>query len=264
MSNFILNKIKSANIIFEPYPHIVIENFLEDDFFKKLNLPNYDDIDDNVYFQDNKHSKKSIVDNSLDNSNYLKLLKINKNFKSFDDIFKNNIEIKNVIFKKFEKYLKEHLSMNLDDINTTTSINYSVSKPGYLKEIHIDRREHIINILYYLNECDDSAKLELWKEKKLSEINDVFPKRSDLLLSKSYPIKKNSAIIMINLPCAYHSVSIQSSKFLNRKYIYVVWDYVKNSRITNVANNKSIIWKKKVSVVNENRRINFINNEKNI
>ena len=262
MYNFILNKIKTANITLEPYPHIVIDNFLEDNFFKKFNLPNYDEFDDNVYFQDNKHSKKSIVDNSLDNSNYLKLLK-NKNFNLFDDIFKNNIEIKNVIFKKFEKYLKEHLSMNLDDIDTTTSINYSVSKPEYLKEIHIDRREHIINILYYLNECDDSAKLELWKEKKLSEINDVFPKRSDMLLIKSYPIKKNSAIIMINLPWAYHSVSVQSSKFLNRKYIYVVWDYVKNSRIENVSNNESIIWKKKVSVVDENRRKNFINNEIN-
>lgn len=259
----ILKKILNSKIILEPYPHIVVENFLDDDFHKKLNLPNYNDLDNSVYFQDNKHSKKSIVDNSSDNSNYLMLLNENKNFKLFDDIFKNNKEIKNLIFKKFEKYLIDNLSVNLNDINTTTSINYSVSKPGYLKEIHIDRREHIINILYYLNECDNSAELELWKEKKLSKINDVFPKRSNMLLSKRYPIKKNSAIIMINLPWSYHSVSIQSNKFLNRKYIYVVWDYEKKSRVTNVNNNESIIWKKKVSVENENRRKNFINNEIN-
>ncbi len=43
MSNFIINKIKTAKITIEPYPHIIIDDFLEYDFFYKLNLPNYDE-----------------------------------------------------------------------------------------------------------------------------------------------------------------------------------------------------------------------------
>ena len=259
----IINKINNSTITIEPYPHIKIDNFLEETFKNNIILPDYDDIDDNVYFQDSKKSKKSIVDNSKDNSNYLKLLKNNEHFKMFNDIFKNDNRIFDTLIQKFGEHLSKNLSINIDDANISTSLNYSVSIPGYLKEIHVDRREHLLNILYYLNDCDDSAQLELWKEKNVKEANDVFPKRSDMIISKNYYIKQNSAIIMINLPWSYHSVSIQSEQFLNRKYIYVVWDYEKNSRVINDKNNESVIWKKKVYVEDETRRNNFLNNEKN-
>ena len=71
MENYILNKIKYSKIVLKPYPHIVIEKFLDNEFYEKLNLPNYDDLDNNVLFQDNKHSKKSVVDNAIDKSSYL-------------------------------------------------------------------------------------------------------------------------------------------------------------------------------------------------
>ena len=114
-----------------------------------------------------------------------------------------------------------NLLPDYNTINTSTSLNYSVSIPGYSKEIHIDRREHLINILLYVSDSNTSADLQLWKEKQRSEINDVFPKKSDLLLSKTYQAKQNRAVIMINLPWSYHSVTLQNENFLNRKYIYI-------------------------------------------
>lgn len=57
-TEMIINKINNSTITMEPYPHIKIDNFLEENFQNNIILPDYDDIDDNVYFQDSKKSKK--------------------------------------------------------------------------------------------------------------------------------------------------------------------------------------------------------------
>lgn len=53
-AEMLINKINHSTITMEPYPHIKIDNFLEENFHNNIILPDYDDIDDNVYFQDSK------------------------------------------------------------------------------------------------------------------------------------------------------------------------------------------------------------------
>jgi len=248
-------------MVMEPFPHIVIENFLPEDVINDLStLPNYDEIDDNVYFQDALHTKKSIVDNNHDSVNYNMLLENNKTFTLFDSIFKEDNDVKDIIFDKFSKELTSNLTEDYTSFDTSTSINYSVSVPGYSKEIHVDRREHLINILLYVSDDNNSANLRLWKEINKTEICDVFPSSDEVELTKTYAPKKNTAVIMINLPWAYHSVDEQQATFLNRKYIYVVFDFEKTDRKEDHKdNNDALIWNKKVGVLNESRRQNFIN-----
>ena len=261
----ILNTISNINLIFEPYPHIYIDEFFPKTF--KLNLPNYNDIDDNVYYQDTQKTKKVITYNS---DNYQNLVSNNYHFKIINELFKNDNEIRDLIFDKFKEILNENIENNLENIDKSVNINYAVSIPKYSKEIHVDRREHLINILYYNVDVDIDAEnyggnLELWKLKNNDSKNeyDVFPPKKDLFLSKSYKSKNNSAIIMINLPNSYHSVKLQNELFLNRKYIYIVWDYEKNSRDLKDNNNNSLIWKKKNKVYSEDRRQNFLNLKEN-
>lgn len=265
LKDFILEKIKSAIVETEPFSHIIIPDFLPESYIKDFsNLPNYHDIDENVYFQDLKHSKKSIADNNPDKSNYKSLLDTYDKFNDFDKICKEDSELKNVIFEKFSNELKAHLNQDYKSFNTSTSLNYSVSIPGYSKEIHVDRREHLINILLYVSEDNKSANLHLWKEKNIYDVCDVFPSSNELKLSKSYSPKRNTAVIMINLPWAYHSVDEQKKSFLNRKYIYVVFDFEKTDRDDSKHdNNQSLIWKKKVEVLDNERRQNFLNLKNN-
>ena len=106
LKDFILEKIKSAIVETEPFSHIVIPDFLPESFIKDFsNLPNYHDIDENVYFQDLKHSKKSIADNNPDKNNYKSLLDTYDKFNDFDKICKEDNELKNVIFEKFSNEL---------------------------------------------------------------------------------------------------------------------------------------------------------------
>ena len=55
----------------------------------------------------------------------------------------------------------------------------------------------------------------------------------------------------------------QEDNFLERKYLYVVWDYESGSRKKKECNNDSEIWKKKVKVFDESRRENFFKLVKN-
>ena len=265
LKEYLLNKIFNAKIESEPFSHIVIDDFLPEEYIENFsNLPNYNEIDDNVYFQDKKHSKKSVADNHPNKTNYQSLLDKSELFKEFDNLFKQDNSLKNSIFEKFSDDLKNSLVQDYKTFETSTSLNYSVSIPGYSKEIHVDRREHLINILLYVSDNNDSANLELWKEKYETDMCDVFPSSDDLILSKVYKPKRNTAVIMINLPWAYHAVDEQKSDFLNRKYIYVVFDFEKTEREGEKHDsNNSLIWKKKVDVLDEQRRQNFLNLNKN-
>lgn len=265
LKNFISNKILNAKMESDPFSHIVIDDFLPEEYIENFSkLPNYNEIDNNVYFQDKKHSKKSIADNNPDKTNYNLLLNKSKLFKEFDLLFKKDDSLKDIIFERFSYDLNKSLVKDYNSFETSTSLNYSVSIPGYSKEIHVDRREHLINILLYVSDDNDSANLQLWKEKNKSDICDVFPSSENLTLSKVYQPKKNTAVIMINFPWAYHAVDEQKSNFLNRKYIYVVFDFEKTEREGEKHDsNSSLIWKKKVEVLDENRRKNFLFLEKN-
>ena len=265
LQDFLIQKIKESPMKTEPFSHIVIDDFLPKEYIDDFsNLPNYDELDNKVYFQDKKQSKKSVADNNPDKSNYNLLLKKSHLFKEFDDVFKKDNLLKNAIFDKFSEDLDSSLTEDYRSFETSTSLNYSVSIPGYSKEIHVDRREHLINILLYVSESSDSANLELWKEKSETDFCDVFPSSEDLVLSKRYSPKKNTAVIMINFPWAYHAVDEQKQDFLNRKYIYVVFDFEKTARDDEKHDsNDSLIWKKKVLVSNEERRQNFLYLKKN-
>ena len=264
IKKYIIDNINNIDIILDPYPHIYISNFFPEDFI--LELPNYDEIDDNVYYQDTHKTKKVITYNS---DNYNELVLKNYNFSIINELFKNDNDIRDLIFDKFKKILNENLENNFESIDKNVDINYAVSIPGYSKEIHVDRREHLINILYYDTDIDfDSndygSDLQMWKLKDENiNVYDVFPNKKDLILCKSYKPQKNSAVIMINLPNSYHSVTSQQELFHNRKYIYIVWDYEKNSRNLKQNNNDSLIWKKQNKVYSEDRRKNFINLKEN-
>tara|TARA_X000000950_G_scaffold289442_1_gene413525 strand:- start:3846 stop:4100 length:255 start_codon:yes stop_codon:yes gene_type:complete len=71
----IKNKIEKSKLKLEPFPHIIIKNFLPKKILSKLNktLPDYDDIDErNVIFQSLSKTKKTIMPDSEVFKNLLK------------------------------------------------------------------------------------------------------------------------------------------------------------------------------------------------
>lgn len=260
MYNLIRNKIARSKINIKPFPYIFIKNVFEKKYVENLNssLPSYKELLGNdVLFQSKSRSKKTILPSS---SKFKKLYK-NKEFKNLN---KNFEKIKTQIISKFKIQIKQYVKVKVNPAKLKYHSSYSVMIKGYKKSAHLDRRDHLIHMIYY-SDSDSSKGGEIILNKVSgNEKNefDIFPSKKNLKVYKKYKISKNSLIIILNVPWAYHSVSLYKGK-KERKYFYMVYDFPikKSGSITKNRKkgfNSNDFWTHKVSVKSERRKKIFL------
>lgn len=252
-------KILKSKINLEPFPYIFVRNFLDRKFLKKLNdfLPSFYELEGTgIQYQSESKSKKTILPSS---KVYKKLVR-NKFFDKINIIFKN---LKPVIVKKFEKQIKIHVNKKFHKSKVIYHSSFSIMRKGYKKSSHLDRRDHLIHMIFYPeSQSSKGGDLFLNKIKKSQEIYDIFPSKNSLKISKRYKVTNNSCIIILNVPWAYHSVSPYYGK-KDRKYFYMVYDFPISKPGSKVANrkkgfNENDFWKQKVKVKSVIRKKKFL------
>lgn len=247
-------KIKNSKLKTNPFPHLIIKNFLPKKNFLDLNktLPCFDElVGKDIFKQSNSDTKRSVFFESEFFSNIL------RKEKKFSETIKNFQRIEKAINKKFKDEISKFVELNFSKSKTKFSCSLSVSKKGYVKSIHIDRREHKFAILYYPQiQKNSGGELCLWSIKKRG-VYDVFPNKKDLLISKIIKATPNTCVITLNTPSAYHSVKKYKGK-IERKYIYAVYDFPSHNKNYKLAsrikgNNENNYWKEKVKIFSKKR-----------
>ena len=260
MIEYAKKKIEQSKLYNEPFPFFVVNDLIPKKELDKVNriLPSFSEITEkDIYFQSASQTKKTLLPSS---SRYKKLNK-NKNFNKINSIFKN---LKPAIISKFKQSIKEHVSKKFQNTRLSYHSTYSVMRKGYIKSAHIDRRDHLLHILFYPN--SDSSKggniqIMKLKDKKKSKSFDIFPAKKDLKIFKSYKVKNNFCLFTLNVPWSYHSVSKYKGK-KDRKFFYSVYDFPSNAtgkKLKNrkKGNNQNEFWNSKVSVMSSNRKKKF-------
>ena len=221
MFNLAKKKIDQTKIQEKPFPFLFVKNLISKKDLNNLNkvLPNYDSIlDDEVLYQSSSKTKKTILPKS---KNY-KILNKNKEFKEINLTFQ---KLKPVIFDKFKKHIDKHLKKKIYSKSLKYHITYSVMKNGYIKSPHIDRRDHLIHMIFYPSSNPLKGGEICIHQLKQKQTNfDVFPINQSLKISQKIKVYNNSCLIILNVPWAYHSVSLYKSK-IDRKYFYMVYDF---------------------------------------
>ena len=126
--------------------------------------------------------------------------------------------------------------------------SYSVMKKGYIKSPHIDRRDHLIHMIFYpYSDPLKGGEICLHKLNVRQNNFDVFPPKKNLSIKKKFKVYNNTCLIIFNVPWAYHSVSMYKS-LVDRKYFYMVYDFpiIKSgSKIKNrkAGYNENQFWK---------------------
>ena len=253
-------KISKVKINLQPFPYIFIKNIFDEKYVDKLNsfLPSYKNLKGKeILFQSKSKSKKTILPSS---AIYKKLSK-NEQFKILNKSFKY---LKPIIVEKFKKEIKKHVKKKYHNKKLKYHSSFSVMKKGYKKSAHLDRRDHLIHMIYYSD--SDSTKggeICLNKVKKnFSGTYDIFPSKNSLKIYKKYKVSKNCLLIILNVPWAYHSVSYYRGN-KDRKYFYMVYDFLikKSGSITKnrkTGFNQNDFWNSKVSVKSDIRRKVFL------
>jgi len=254
------NKISKAKINLHPFPYIFIKNIFDKKYVNKLNsfLPSYKNLaGKEILFQSKSKSKKTILPTS---AIYKKLSK-NKQFQILNDSFKN---LKPLIVKKFDNEIKKYVKKGYRKEKLKYHSSFSVMKKGYKKSAHLDRRDHLIHMIYYSD--SDSTKggeICLNKVKKNSKgVYDIFPRKDSLKIFKRYKVSNNCLLIILNVPWAYHSVSYYRGK-KDRKYFYMVYDFPikKSGSVTQNRKkgfNQNDFWTNQVLVKSNKRRKVFL------
>ena len=251
-------KIENTKIQQDPFPFLFVRNLISNKDLKKLNkvLPNYDAIvNDEILYQSKSKSKKTILPKS---KSYKKLNNC-KEFRNINLIFK---KLKPTIVKKFEKHINEYVKKNFSLKSLKYHSSYSVMKKGYLKSPHLDRRDHLIHMIFYpSSDPSKGGEICIHKMKQKRQSFDVFPDEKNLTIKKKYKVFNNSCIIILNVPWAYHSVSKYES-IKDRKYFYMVYDFPISKSGSKLKNrkagyNQNQFWKDEVIIKSLKRKKKF-------
>lgn len=260
MFNQIRHKIFTSKVNLKPFPYIFIKNVFDKEYVQKLNnsLPSYKDLVGNdVMFQSKSQSKKTILPSS---AKYKKLSKI----KEFRELNKNFKKLKIQIISKFKEQIQQYVQKKINPKNLKYHSSYSVMVKGYKKSPHLDRRDHLIHMIYYSDSNSEKGGEIILNKISRNQHNefDIFPSKNSLKVFKKYKVSKNCLLIILNVPWAYHSVKFYRGK-KDRKYFYMVYDFPIKKSGSVVENRKkgfnvNDYWKHKVSVKSKIRKKIFL------
>ncbi len=258
MLNYTLSQLRKSKLQVEPFPYFVIDNLIPKKNLDQLNkiLPGFNEITEKkIYFQSSSGTKKTL----LPNSKRYKILKRNKNFKDLNDLFK---KLKPFVLKKFESSIKKHVRNKFHKAKFSQHSTFSVMKNGYIKSAHLDRRDHLVHVLFYSSsEKSKGGEIKILKLKKHKKVYDIFPSKKDLTPHKRYKVKNNFCLFTLNVPWSYHSVTKYNGR-QDRKYFYVVYDFPNQeggAKLKNRqrGNNQNSFWNSKVQIESRKRKSKF-------
>ena len=259
MLKLIKKKITNASLKKNPFPYLIIENFISKKDLINLNneFPDFKNLNEkDVLLPSKSKNKKSILPNS---KLHKKLLK-KKIFKKLNNSF---AKIEPLIKKKFSKEIKKNVVQKYQNSKLKYHMAIAMMKKGYIKSPHTDRRDHLIHCLFYVqSERNSGGDLKLFKSIKEEICYDVFPSSKRIRQIKQFKIKPNFCIFTLNVPWAYHSVSKYNGN-KDRKFIYAVYDFKIKLPGTTVKSRKkgfnlNQFWNKKVKVKSLNRKKIFL------
>jgi hypothetical protein len=245
----ILQNVKSANIMSEPYPIYHNESCLDQNIFSQL-LDEYPD--PNLIIKSNSFREPIIRQNqrhdmcanqSLSNNNISELWLDFVKFHTSNCFYREVISVFGDDIKKEYPWLEEHFKCKLEDIPTQVrylddddndqaisldcqiGLNTPVKVPSSVRGPHGDASVELFAfLLYFGGDIDNGGDLEIYKWKDVSKIGymgeDAPLKNLELVKTiKSHP---NTCAGFINSPKSIHAVTPRGSSENYRLLVNII------------------------------------------
>ena len=194
----------------KPYPHIILDNFLDENFFSNLNTDSF-----SIEKHRNKHLDTFLEKNKS----------ISKNVELSDEIKKIVEELNS---DKFVKSLKKLTGMDelfQTSVGNTALSNYHEMYESGFVGTHVDHSSepktgcpHVLNILIYLTKGWDKS----WGG------STVLANKTGKKIEKIVDYKPNRAVIFLHTPFSFHGVQELKNNLKKRSSIYV--DYYSTNK----------------------------------
>lgn len=226
-----LNKIKDAKINTEPFDHLVIENLLPDDFYKKLSQDFSNEQFNGRYSRGSYGNRERF---GVDITDYNTWSRSGKNIST--TLHKNNYNALSTNGSKSIKTFFDFLLENHQDLYSTLCSKLQTTKikdeyffhasmtkdsVGYEIEKHTDNEENIFTILFYAPETDANKDfgLHVYKDAKTesgAKSIDFMPNRM-LVFAPCEPNKDRTP--------TWHQVKRLSDKLVGSRNSFQIFFY---------------------------------------
>ena len=248
MSNLnILQKVTKANIIMDPYPHVIIENALPDNLYQQL---------ENEWpegFLNSGH--ESLTDEKGHTKRYLSYRAINENYisnlwKEFFAYHTSNEFYQyalSVLSDAITHYYPDHASKILNSTAVPrTEVNQKQSNTPFVTDCqfvmnnplgsdqtsrtaHLDNPQEIYAALFYMRRKDDQSTgrdLEIFSSPTLTpKLGKKRIVTDEIRLVKTCAYKPNSVLLFLNCRHGIHGVSHSPNAKVYRRHINVIGEF---------------------------------------
>jgi len=222
----LFDRIKNSNVQKEPFEHLIVDNFLPDEFYKELAKELESDDFANNYergpygnierfgadLTDYKGWKNSgcKITTTTHKGNYQSLLSTNnKNVQMFVDLLLKNE-------KSFCSLLCSKLRTEKFQDNYFFHINMTKDRTNYTIEPHTDNTENIFTLLFYAPETDCNKDFGLTVYDKNKKVN------------KRIPFEPNKLIVFAPTDESWHGVDPLTNNLVGTRNSFQMFFY-KNS-----------------------------------
>ena len=251
MLHSVLKKARRADICYYPYPHLVIENCLPEDYYQQLS-EEYPDR--NLILELNQWRNQNILQNQRNDISAFQALKnqslLSKVWIDFIQYHTSQafyIELLNLLqpeIKTIYPLIEHKIGKKLDEcsvgirfdpetdngdisLDCQVGINTPVTQKSSVRRVHTDATEELYAmLLYFKKEKDDSqgGNLEIYKWKDASERKfkgqEIDEKEADYVKSISY--SPNTLVVFINSANSLHAVSERGITNHDRRLVNII------------------------------------------
>lgn len=246
MVHSILEKVSSADIQLDPFPHLVIENALPDDYYQMLAdcYPEIDLLAGGQRLENNTAYFKS-ANVIVKNRKYQKIWQEFVDYHSSplffrdvmgvwsDEIRKNFSDVKNMVGKDVPDFLpvrrqpgkwKNKKNRQADIVlDCQVGVNSPVMETTSVRGPHLDVRYKMFAALVYFRHPDDTSTggdLDIYRAGLQTNIEGVMRDATgDLQKVKTISYRPNTLIMWLNTPSALHGVSPRSLTHVPRRLV---------------------------------------------
>lgn len=219
--------------MFEKYPLLIEENFLDLNTYKKLNKF-FDNFNNLKSYSFGQRNRSSVL---VDKNNFNEFKTLEPAIFSLYNLLTSDVFFDNLA-NHFGKWVDPPL-LKKELINADLEINFSVAKSGYENPFHVDTKKRLVHgLIYFETEKYKGGELALALPINKNEDEcDQIPFLKDLHEFTSISPKNNLSAIILSNPESYHkgchTVGV-------RKFVY--WA---------LNNPKHDLWKKNESFDNQ-------------
>ncbi len=239
----LLNKSASVEVQTVPFPHIVIKNALDDDFYQQLscNYPETDLIRNSTKVS-NRHqiqAKEALAHDSIhplwkqfinyhtSRAFYLELLQLfSPHIQAAYPWLENSV---GKLLPDFSCGIRDSEASHLPDvcIDCQPGLNTVSKERSTVRTPHLDARNKLLTGLFYMKHADDMSEggdLELYKftSKKPLFTKPSTPDRNHVTVAATVPYQQNTALFFMNSPASVHGVSPRDATEIPRRLVNLI------------------------------------------